>query len=423
MSPRPVSWMCLLACLTVTGCDPSASPPADKAAKADDTKTPEAATPTPPAAAPTPAQQPPVAADPATPSLQSGPQWQCDQPLYDFGEVWAGARVTHDFHFKNAGDALLRILEAKPRCSCSVAENYTREVPPGQSGVIPFVLQTKNKHGAVNEYLTIKTNTPSRQDMMITLRGVVRTVCQTEVTYDAKYEIERAAGLVTGPLNKKGKAYFGKIAADDKLHRIIKLINTSGQPLSLDLQPLPANSKYQIDFKETVPGEEFELTVIGLTPFPVGRWNMPIRFRTNVVEAPSFALYASAYVPPRVELIPGKIVVNQQLVKTKERQIRINNNGSTPVNIISIATTDPSYVIVIKPPNPKKPQQQVVSITFPGEGYEPPMYGEWIEIKTDDPEFGEFRIPLHPKLNMRLTPRPADKPLVWHPVDLSGSGG
>lgn len=360
--------------------------------------------------------------------MQDGPRWVCDEPVVDFGEVWEGATIKHDFVFRNAGTEVLKIEKPKAHCSCSTAENYTREVAPGESGIIPFVLKTVNKlNGPLKEYLIIKTNDPSNQSMRVWLKGFVRKVVHAEAVYDALYERDKAAGKVKKPLRKRGNAAagFGRIKSGDGLHRIIKMRNTSGQhPLSLTLQPLPPDSKYQVEFKEVVPGEEFELTVTAEPPIPEGRWRTQIWFKTNVPERPVYRLFASSYVPPRVEVIPPKIVINRKKYPAKERDIRIINNGETPVDVVSIATSEPRYVITLLSRDPAKPNEQRINVVFPGgKGYEPPAYGELIQIKTKGPEKPVFDMWVVPTLQGQRTPRPSDKPLELHPVDLSKGGG
>jgi hypothetical protein len=361
-----------------------------------------------------------AAQKPAAGSAIGGPRWVCAQAVIDFGEVWAGATVERQFEFRNAGTEVLKILKIKPRCSCSAAPNYSKEVPPGGTGSIPFILRTDNKHnGPLDEYLTIDTNDPANSSTKISLKGVIRTVVEAKVTYDAVYERDKAAGKTVEPPTEQ-KASFGRISSTDKLLRVIRLHNTSGQPLSLTLLPLPADARFKAELKEVVPNEEFDLTVWAEPPIPVGRWSTPIRFQTNIPTQPFYQVYAAAYVPPRIEVMPPELmVIDQDIYPQKERQITITNNGTTAVEIMAISTSEPRFGIGLLPPDPAKPQNQVINITLPGgESYRPPRYGELIEIKTNDGEVPLIRVSILPSLNAPPVPRPADQPLVMHPVTL-----
>ncbi len=401
---------------TIWGCDKSATPQAPGTGGVP----PGAAA---PSASPT-AQppQPPSPAPNAVAPSRDGPRWQCDPSTIDFGEVWVGAVIERNFEFRNAGTETLLIDKPKPHCSCSSSPNYTAEVPPGGSGIIPFILKTDNKpNGPLNEYLTIETNDPTNKSTKVWLKGVVRTVLDAVVTYDLRYEQQKAAGLdVEFPAQHK--AFFDKVDPNERQHRVIKLQNTSGQPLSLTLMPVRAGSVFQAELKETVPGEEFELTVTAEPPIEVGRWATPIRFKTNVPQQPIYDLTAYLYVAPRVELIPPKIVIDQQLFLQRSRKITITNYGTTPVEVTAIATSEPQYKISLLPRDPEEPQKQVINIDLPmidGKPYTPPDYGELIEIKTNDAEFPVFRVPVQPRTGSQNAPRPPDKPLQLHPVQLS----
>src|SRR6266404_4963002 len=108
------------------GCDKSAGPPPTPPVSPQ-----PAANPAPAASPPPAAPNPPSAGK--SPAAGSGPpKWSAQQTVYEFGERWAGDIVTYPFALSNEGGQTLRILEAKPRCSCTVAENYSREIAPGE---------------------------------------------------------------------------------------------------------------------------------------------------------------------------------------------------------------------------------------------------------------------------------------------------
>ncbi|MBN2561815.1 MAG: DUF1573 domain-containing protein [Phycisphaerae bacterium] len=389
--------VCLFGCVQLCGCDKDAPPHTSR--------------------------RPPPA--PARTAPPAGPHWACDTPIIDFGEVWVGQPVDKEFQFRNTGTETLKLVEVQPRCSCSKVDGYTGEVAPGASGVIPFLVDTKGKSGGpMEEWVRIKTNDPSQPELKITLTGTIRSAYQAEVIYDAIYERDKAAGKKLDPRRRPRDALFGKIESDDRLHRIIRIRNTSGRPLVLRMQPRQQNSRFQADLKETIPGEEFELTITGEPPFYVGTHRSAIRFRTNIPEHQEFEFLIYAVVPPRVEIVPQRILYTPQKYKKLDRTIKITNHGDTPVDVLSIATSEPRYKIALLPRDPTEPNEEVITVDLPGGGYEVPPYGEVIEIKTNDHEKPVIRIPVSPFQDRDRPPetRPADKPLVLHPVAISSKG-
>jgi hypothetical protein len=374
-----------------------------------------------PAGTPAPGGTPPVANQPP----QSGPRWVCDQPVIEYGEVWVDTVIKRQFTFRNAGNQVLTLGKVIARCSCSTAPEYTKQVPPGGTGTITYVLKTERKpFGPSVEYISFPTNDPTTPKAQVTLKGFIRTAVDPEVVYDSLYERDKAAGK-TVELPAKHGALFGRVTAADKLNRVIKLRNTSGRPLTLTMDPQPAGSRFQIDLKETVPGQEYELTARVDPPIPIGQWNSAINLRTNIPEQPVYQMYAAVEVPPRLEIVPpGKMVIDQNMFAQKERTIKIRNNGSTPVEVTGISTSEPRYAIQLLPRDPANPGEQVIKIGLPGgETYQPPPYGEVIEVRTNDAEVPLARIQVVPTFDGPTAPRPPDKPLQMYPVALPGAGG
>ncbi len=348
-----------------------------------------------------------------------GPRWVCAEPVLDFGQVWEGATVQRDFIFENTGTEVLKIGKPKAHCSCSTTPNYTKEVPPGGSGVIPFVLKTANKpYGPLTEYLTVETNDPESRSVKIYLKGFIRNVVEPEVVYDALYEREKSAGKSPSPVAQM-KAAFGRIGAKDRLHRVIKLRNTSGEPLTLTMTPPKPPPPFEVEMAETISGQEYELTIRAEPPIPVGHTSAQIVLQTNVAERPTYAMWINTYVPPRIEVSPPeKMLIDPVNYPQKERQIRIVNNGASPVDVVGISTSDPQYGITLKARDPGKPNEQVIHIELPGgDKYRPPTYGEIIEIRTTDAEVPIIKITIVPSLDP-LAPRPPGKSLTMHPVPL-----
>lgn len=343
---------------------------------------------------------------------KTGPRWELEHPSYDFGSVWAGVQVEYAFVVKNKGDAVLRILEAKPRCACSVAENYTREIQPGKEGYIPFILKTGAKNGRVAEWLDIKTNDPVNPYMKVELRGIVKRLVSMEVISDINAE----PGSQAFEEIKYQGANFGRIKADQRVQRVIRLRNTTGSPLHLELLSVsPAGAQFRAELRETVKDEEYELTVEGKPPFAVGSTQANVVLKTNRDDYDTHLIGIFTYVPPRVEVIPDRLVVDPRFPPQSIRSIRINNNGSKHFEITSISASNPDIELRLLPPNPTLPTTREVKVKLPLGQYRPPPYGDMIRIETDDPEHPTIDLFVLPGIDAKPEPRPADVPLEFFP--------
>tara|TARA_R110001599_G_scaffold161642_5_gene350294 strand:+ start:7611 stop:8021 length:411 start_codon:yes stop_codon:yes gene_type:complete len=98
-----------------------------------------------------------------------------ENKLYNFGEIAPGDTVDHVFTFKNIGTAPLKILSARGSCGCTVPKYSTDAVAPGKSGEVFVRFNSAGKRGNQNKTVTLVTNDPTAQQVILTLRGNIVT--------------------------------------------------------------------------------------------------------------------------------------------------------------------------------------------------------------------------------------------------------
>lgn len=86
--------------------------------------------------------------------------------VFDFGTIVTGAKVKHDFEFKNTGDAPLIITSAMATCGCTVPEYPNHPIAPGEEGVITAVYDSEGQHGKQDKQITITANTQPQQNVL-----------------------------------------------------------------------------------------------------------------------------------------------------------------------------------------------------------------------------------------------------------------
>lgn len=353
-------------------------------------------------------------AQPAEPPAadESAPKWVVSESTYDFGTAWAGMVVTHSFKVRNAGTAPLQILEARPKCACSIAENYTREIPPGGEGIIPFQLNTASKSGQVSETIAVKTNDKSNIYIALEMRGFVKTICKTEVIEDSATK----PGTSEFAQIRASAASFGRVKTDQHLRRVIRMTNTSGQPLDLQLVGINQESqKFKAELKEIRSKEEFDLIVIGEPPWPQGHTSGMITFKTGIPENPEFQIGAYAYVPPKIEVVPPTMVVDPRYPIQTFRSLKITNHGDGHFEVTSISCSNPDFQLRLMPVLAATPKTREISVKFPLGQYRPPRYGDVIRVETTDPDRPVIDVYVLPELNMSPEPRPEGSSLIFHP--------
>ncbi len=103
-----------------------------------------------------------------------------DQAEYDFGQVWAGQNVTHEFKIVNTGQGELQITKVRPGCGCTVAGDYPKSLKPGEAGTFPFTLNTKGFRSAFSKTITIESNDPVTPRLVLKLKGEIKARIELE---------------------------------------------------------------------------------------------------------------------------------------------------------------------------------------------------------------------------------------------------
>jgi hypothetical protein len=77
---------------------------------------------------------------------------------FDFGQVKAGTKVTHEFEFKNNGTSPLIISDAKASCGCTVPDYPKAPIAPGETGKIKVVFDSSGRTGTQHKVVTVTSN-------------------------------------------------------------------------------------------------------------------------------------------------------------------------------------------------------------------------------------------------------------------------
>ncbi len=113
----------------------------------------------------------------------SAPKIQVDLELYDFGVAVDGEGIEFFVTITNAGDQLLTITRVSYNCSCTSYELPKRDLVPGESVKMKIRFNTRGYSRyvqPVSQTVTLYTNDPARPQVVITVRGTVRTMSAHE---------------------------------------------------------------------------------------------------------------------------------------------------------------------------------------------------------------------------------------------------
>ena len=102
------------------------------------------------------------------------------EPKFNVGKGQRGEVKEHDFAFRNAGDASLRIRKIVTKCGCVAVTSSADETPPGGAGEIHVGLTLKR--GDTEQEVYVLTNDPKHEIVTLTIQG----------TGQVKYDLDLA---------------------------------------------------------------------------------------------------------------------------------------------------------------------------------------------------------------------------------------
>lgn len=77
---------------------------------------------------------------------------------YNFGKVTDGEKVEYNYRFINSGTKPLIISDARASCGCTVPEKPEAPIPPGQTGFLKVVFNSKGRIGDVHKEIMVTSN-------------------------------------------------------------------------------------------------------------------------------------------------------------------------------------------------------------------------------------------------------------------------
>jgi hypothetical protein len=108
---------------------------------------------------------------------------------YDFGDVYRGQKVTHQFTLRNAGNDTLRISQVSASCGCTAAMASTDVVPPQGRADINATFNSEGYGGRVSKYIFVTSNDPVSPTQQLVITGNVLAVLEFSPLY---FYIQRA---------------------------------------------------------------------------------------------------------------------------------------------------------------------------------------------------------------------------------------
>lgn len=321
-----------------------------------------------------------------------GPKIQFATPEYDFGRVKAGELVKHTYTFTNTGDRLLIINAVQPGCGCTTIGDWTKQVEPGKTGVVPIQFNTANYNGMVVKQPSLTCNVTNQPTVVMRLKGIVYK------PYD-----------ITPPI-----AVLNVPADAEKASLVVTITNNTAEPLLL-AEPQSNNRMFAAELKTNVLGKGYQLTVSTVPPLGTGSVQGQINLRTGWTNPPNMSVTAVANITPAVMVIPSYITLAAgPLASAVTNSVSIRNQSTNEVRLSEATVNAPGVEAEIKEMQPGKAFTAMVA--FP-QGFQVPP-GRQVELtfKTSNPKFPLVKVPIMQMPRPTPPPVPAAAPVKPPPT-------
>lgn len=310
-----------------------------------------------------------------------GPRIQFDSLSYEFGTVRAGTKVRHDFVFTNTGDATLKITGVQPGCHCTTVGEWTHEVEPGKTGVIPIQFDSTGFGGQIYRSPSVTCNDKRQPTVRFQLHGSINK----PVDYSPSFVL-----MNIGP------------DASQETNGVIHITNNEDQPLLL-AEPKSSQPAFTTELRTNIPGKSYDVIIKTVPPLAPGNNQAVITVAALSNNMPPIYVSALAMVQPLVAAMPPEIALPAgPLITNRTITVSLQNKGSQPLALSEPSVNAAGVTATIDVSRPG--QMFTASVEFPT-GFVVPM-GKPLDlsVKTDNSRVPVVKIPIRQALAPRFAP-------------------
>jgi Protein of unknown function (DUF1573) len=332
---------------------------------------------------------PPTAVAPAA---ASGPKIQFATPMYDFGRVKSGDPVTYTYVFTNTGDNLLILNSVQPQCGCTAAGDWTKQVEPGKTGIIPIKFNTAGYNGPVFKQVTVTCNVMGQPTMFLQFKGSVFK----------PFDVIPPYAVLTVPPDTETASM------------LVTITNHTEEPLII-LSAESNNRMFSAQLITNQLGKGYQVKLSIVPPLSRGSAQSQISLKTTWTNTPVIVVTAVANVQPAIMVIPSYVTLAPgPLPYAVTNSVMIQNNSTNRLELSEPAVNVPGVAAQIRETQPGK--SFIALLAFP-QGFQSPA-GQQIElsVKSNNPRYPVVKVIVmqlqRPPTAVLPAPAPAAAPVV-----------
>ena len=231
------------------------------------------------------------------------PKLVIPEKTYDFGEQSNQGDVIHKFVVKNEGGSLLKIINVRPSCGCTIANISPRDIPPGQSGTIEAKLSLRGRKGPQHKRITVESNDPVAKTVTLMLRG---TAVDTPAGSGGEASARCVRAHPSGSGSGKCDRYRDECTANSKVTEV----STDSPLLDVSLETVQE-------------GKSYKVKVATKPPIPFGAINAKVVAKTDNAKIPEIVIPVYGSVVNALTVAPQEIRLSQNASAAVTRYVLV----------------------------------------------------------------------------------------------------
>ncbi len=275
------------------------------------------------------------------------PQLVISEEEWDFGQVEAKAKPTHNFILTNEGGKTLYIDRVRVSCGCIKTSLSTDEIPSGKSAELSVTFDTTGYEGTISKTIYIKTNEENEPEKKI------------EVTVDVEH--------LSRPIIKVSNNLWGLGLISEGDFRTFKgeIENIGDADLIIDDLVIFDNIEHNFDLPLIIaPRDKFEfILTYDSTGHEIGEVRESIRYNCNDPKNKTQSILISGYIKERkfsgIGILPEEVILKYDFTSEEEASGKfiLKSLGNRELNIVSISSSV-DYLSPLYPNLKLKPESE-----------------------------------------------------------------
>lgn len=306
------------------------------------------------------------------------PKAQASEKIYDFGTVLNATPVAHVFKIRNAGSGTLVIGGVQTSCGCTAAKPTQSEVAPGQESDIAVTFDTRFDRGPATRTITVFTNDPQAQKIVLTLKG------------DVKVQVEAAPAQVAFGEVERGVEQAREVLLTDLVAAQAPNRATGGANFKV-ISVTNSNPNIKVAFGPRTDGKPgAALSITMLKTMPLGAFDDTVKVATSraPIDITVFGTVQGDLTVKPAQVSFG-IVPHRQ---GTQRMVRLVNASAHAVRVTGVTSTNPSVSATVEPITPGKEYR--VTLDLRPNTPDGALRGQ-VAISTDDPDQHIVNLPFY----------------------------